>query len=247
MARPIRVAAAGDIHCDETSRDELERALRAVNGRVDLIMLAGDLTTYGELHQAELLAEICRPLSVPVYAVLGNHDWHCNQVDEIVAALEGARVHVLERSWAVEEVEGTSVGIAGTKGFVGGFPDSQLPDFGEPVLRQVYAETTAEVEALGAGLVAIAGCDYRIVLLHYSPTMTTLEGEPRGIWPFLGTDRLAPPIADHHPDVVLHGHTHAGAFEGFVGDVPVFNVALPVLGSDFFVFELDGATVRAAA
>jgi Icc-related predicted phosphoesterase len=77
--------------------------------------------------------------------------------------------------------------------------------------------------------------------------MTTLEGEPRGIWPFLGTDRLAPPIADHHPDVVLHGHTHAGAFEGFVGDVPVFNVALPVLGSDFFVFELDGATVRAAA
>jgi hypothetical protein len=32
-----------------------------------------------------------------------------------------------------------------------------------------------------------------------------------------------------------------------VGDVPVFNVALPVLGSDFFVFELDGATVRAAA
>jgi Icc-related predicted phosphoesterase len=247
MARPIRVAAAGDIHCDEESRDELEHAFRAVDGRVDLVLLAGDLTTYGELGQAELLAQICRPLSVPVYAVLGNHDWHCNQVEGIVAALEGPGVRVLERSWAVEEVEGATVGIAGTKGFVGGFPDSQLPDFGEPVLRQVYAETTAEVEALAAGLAAIAGCDYRIALLHYSPTMTTLGGEPRGIWPFLGTDRLAPPIAEHHPDVVLHGHTHAGAFEGFVGDVPVFNVALPVLGSAFFVFELDGATVKAAA
>jgi uncharacterized protein len=247
MASPIRVAAAGDIHCDHANRDELALAFGAVDGTVDLVLLAGDLTTYGELEQAELLADICRPLRVPVYAVLGNHDWHCNQVEEIVAALSGAGVYVLERSWAVQEVEGVSVGIVGTKGFVGGFPDSQLPDFGEPVLRQVYAETTAEVEALTAGLEAIGGCDYRIVLLHYSPTMTTLEGEPRGIWPFLGTDRLAPPIVDHRPDVVLHGHTHAGTFEGFVGDVPVFNVAVPVLGRGFFVFELDGATVRAAA
>jgi Icc-related predicted phosphoesterase len=184
---------------------------------------------------------------VPVYAVLGNHDWHCNQVPEIVALLSGAGVRVLDRSWAVEEVDGASVGIVGLKGFVGGFPDSQLPDFGEPILRQVYAETTAEVDALAAGLEAVEGSDYRIVLLHYSPTVTTLEGEPRGIWPFLGTDRLAAPIAEHHPDVVLHGHTHAGRFEGAIGDVPVFNVAVPVLGRDFFVFELDGATVRAAA
>jgi Icc-related predicted phosphoesterase len=248
MPRAIRVAAAGDIHCDEDNRRELEQAFGAVDGAVDLVLLAGDLTTYGELEQAELLAEICRPLRVPICAVLGNHDWHCNQVPEILAALQGAGVRVLEGNWAVEEVDGASVGIAGTKGFVGGFPDSQLPDFGEPSLRRVYAETTAEVEALTAGLEAIAGCDYRIVLLHYSPTMTTLEGEPRGIWPFLGTDRLAPPIAEHRPDVVLHGHTHAGTFEGFVGDVPVFNVAMPVLrGRDFFVFELDGATVRAAA
>src|ERR671934_275325 len=248
MSRAIRVAAAGDIHCGDANRDELEHGFGAVEGAVDLVLLAGDLTTYGELEQAELLAEICRPLRVPVYAVLGNHDWHCNQVPEIVAALSGAGVHVLEGSWGIEDVDGTTVGIAGTKGFVGGFPDSALPDFGEPVLRQVYAETTAEVEGLTAGLEAIADSDYRIVLLHYSPTMTTLEGEPRGIWPFLGTDRLAPPIAEHRPDVVLHGHTHAGAFEGFVGDVPVFNVALPVLGGrDFFVFELDGATVKAAA
>jgi Icc-related predicted phosphoesterase len=248
MARAIRVAAAGDIHCDETNREEVEHAFAAVDGAVDLALLAGDLTTYGELEQAQLLAAICRPLRVPVYAVLGNHDWHCNQAEEIVAALSDAGVHVLEQSWAVEDVDGASVGIAGTKGFVGGFPDSQLPDFGEPSLRRVYAETTAEVEALAAGLEAIAKCDYRIALLHYSPTMTTLEGEPRGIWPFLGTDRLAPPIVEHHPDVVLHGHTHAGAFEGFVGDVPVFNVAVPVLGGrDFFVFELDGATVKAAA
>src|SRR3954453_16186553 len=246
MPRPIRVAAAGDVHAEQANRDSLASAFDAVDGEVDIVLLAGDLTTYGEPEQAALLAEICRPLEVPVYALLGNHDWHCNRVPEIVALLSGAGVRVLDRSWAVEEGDGASVGIVGLKGFTGGSPDSQLPDFGEPILRQVYAETTEEVDALEAGLEAVEGSDYRIVLLHYSPTVTTLEGEPRGIWPFLGTDRLAGPISEHHPDVVLHGHTHAGRFEGAIGDVPVFNVAVPVLGRDFFVFELDGAAVKAA-
>jgi Icc-related predicted phosphoesterase len=244
MPRPIRVAAAGDVHCDEENREELELAFRRVDGNVDAILLAGDLTTYGELKQGELLAEICRGIDAPIYAVLGNHDWHRSQVAEIVAALGDAGVHMVDRGWARQEVDGASLGVAGAKGFVGGFPDSQLTDFGEPLLRKVYAETTAEVEALAAGLAAIAACDYRIALLHYSPTATTLEGEPRGIWPFLGTDRLAGPILEHHPNVVLHGHAHVGAFEGAVGDVPVYNVAVPVLGRDFFVFELDGAEVR---
>jgi Icc-related predicted phosphoesterase len=247
MARPIRFAAAGDVHAEDANREELARAFREIDGTVDLVLLAGDLTTYGEPEQAALLAEICRPLQVPLYAVLGNHDWHCNRVPEIVALLTCAGVRVLDRSWAIEEIDGSSVGIVGLKGFVGGFPDSQLPDFGEPLLRAVYAETSAEVDALEAGLQAVAGSDHRLVLLHYSPTISTLEGEPRGIWPFLGTDRLAVPIAEHRPDVVLHGHTHAGRFEGAIGDVPVFNVAVPVLGRDFFVFELDGHTVRAAA
>jgi Icc-related predicted phosphoesterase len=222
MPRPIRIAAAGDVHCDETNRDELERAFAHVDGDVDAILLAGDLTTYGELDQAELLAAIVRDLATPVFAVLGNHDWHCKEVDQLSAALADSGVQMV----------------------VGGFPDSQLPDFGEPLLRDVYAETTAEVDALDEGLAAIAGCDYRIALLHYAPTLTTLEGEPRGIWAFLGSDRLAAPILEHRPQVVLHGHAHAGAFQGAVGDVPVYNVAVPVLGSDFFVFELDAEGVR---
>ena len=244
MARPIRVAAAGDVHCDEETRAELELAFRRAKDGVDAILLAGDLTTYGELEQAELLAEICRSVEAPIFAVLGNHDWHCNQVDEIVGALVEAGVQMVDRGWRVQEVDGARVGIAGAKGFVGGFPDSQLPNFGEPLLRKVYAETSAEVDALTAGLEAIEDCDYRIALLHYSPTATTLEGEPRGIWAFLGSDRLAAPILEHHPQVVLHGHAHAGAFQGAVGDVPVYNVAVPVLGSDFFVFELDADGVR---
>jgi hypothetical protein len=41
------------------------------------------------------------------------------------------------------------------------------------------------------------------------------------------------------PDLVLHGHGHAGTFEGFIGRVPVYNVSIPVMQRDFWVFELE--------
>jgi Icc-related predicted phosphoesterase len=236
----IRIAAAGDIHCSEANRSAVAAAFDEAERDADLILLAGDLTTYGEPEQAAVLADICRGRTVPVIAVLGNHDWHMNRCDAVVAALEAGGICVLQRSSTVREVKGTRVGIAGTKGFVGGFPDSELPDFGEPLLRAVYAETTAEVDALDRGLEAIADCPLRIALLHYAPTTTTLEGEPRVIWAFLGSDRLAEPIARQQPDLVLHGHGHSGRFEGAIGDVPVYNVAVPVMGRDFWIFELEG-------
>ena len=237
---PIRIAAAGDIHYTPSRRDQAVEAFARLEGNADLVLLAGDLTTHGEPEQAAVVAHACRSLTVPVIAVLGNHDWHANRRDEVVRVLEEAGIVVLERSWTICDVRGTEVGIVGTKGFVGGFPDSQLPDFGEPLLREVYAETTAEVLAIERGLEAIEDCGVRIILLHYAPTTTTLEGEPRTIWAFLGTDRMAPPIATHRPDLVLHGHGHRGTFAGSIGDVPVYNVAIPVMRRDFWIFELDG-------
>lgn len=234
----IRVAAAGDVHIRDANRDEVAEAFAALEGDADLVLVAGDLTTHGEPEQAELFAEACRPLSMPVIAVLGNHDCHADRVDEVRTVLEDAGVVVLERETTIRQVGGAEVGIVGLKGFVGGFAGSNLPDFGERQLRDVYATTTADVEALAEGLHEIATCPYRIVLLHYSPTAETLEGEPAGIWAFLGSDRLAAPIAEHAPDLVLHGHAHAGTFEGKLGESPVYNVSVPVMGRDFWIFEL---------
>jgi Icc-related predicted phosphoesterase len=238
----IRIAAAGDVHFGGAA--DRERALEsfaALEGRVDVVLLAGDLTTHGEPEQAAVLAEAAAVLDVPVITVLGNHDWHANRAAELTAVLEEAGIVVLDRGHHVLEICDTQVGIAGTKGFVGGFAGSHIPDFGEPSLRQVYAEGMAEVEALDAGLRAIAMCPFRIALLHYAPTAQTLEGERRDIWAFLGTDRLAPPLLEHNPDLVLHGHAHAGTFQGAVGEVPVYNVSVPVMGEDFWVFEMTGA------
>ena len=240
-ARPtaIRVAAAGDLHIRDSNRDQVAEAFRAIEGDVDLVLVAGDLTTHGEPAQAQLFAEVCRPLSVPVITVLGNHDWHADRVAEVQLVLEEAGVIVLERDWTVVEVRGIEVGVVGLKGFVGGFAGSNLPDFGERQLRDVYATTSADVEALDEGLRAISMCPCRIVLLHYAPTAETLEGEPQGIWAFLGSERLAAPISEHGPDLVLHGHAHAGTFEGTLGESPVYNVSVPVMGRDFWVFELS--------
>jgi Icc-related predicted phosphoesterase len=236
--RPIRIAAAGDVHASPDERERVLRAFASVEAGTDLLLLAGDLTTCGGPEEAAVLAEACRGLDVPVCAVLGNHDWHLNRTQEVSAVLGRAGINVLERSSQRFQLRGLEVGVVGLKGFVGGFPDYVLPDFGEPLLREVYAETTKDVTALDRELAAIEGCDLRIVLLHYAPTTTTLEGEPRGIWPFLGSDRLAAPIAEHSPDLVLHGHAHAGTFEGYIGRVPVYNVAIQVTRKDFWYFEL---------
>jgi Icc-related predicted phosphoesterase len=237
--RCLRIAAAGDLHYSEQRREEAIAAVAALDGAADLVLLAGDLTTHGEPEQAAVLAEACAALEVPVFAVLGNHDWHVNRRDELVAALTDGGIRVLDRDWATCEAAGVEVGIVGVKGFVGGFPGSHLPDFGEPSLRAIYRETGREVEALDQGLREIALCPTRIVLLHYAPTEATIVGEPPGIWGYLGTDRLAAPIAEHEPDLVLHGHAHSGTFEGAIGNVPVYNVSVPVMGRDFWLFELD--------
>jgi Icc-related predicted phosphoesterase len=238
----IRIAAAGDVHFGrEGDRERARESFGALVGRVDLILLAGDLTTHGEPEQAAILADAVTDLDIPVLTVLGNHDHHSGRADEVAAVLEESGIVVLDRSHHTLEVCGAELGVVGTKGFVGGFAGYHLPDFGEPLLRQVYAETAAEVEALDAGLRAVALCPFRIVLLHYSPAGKTLEGERREIWTFLGTDRLAAPILEHNPDLVLHGHAHAGTFEGRVGEVPIYNVSIPVMGEDFWVFEMTGS------
>jgi Icc-related predicted phosphoesterase len=235
----IKIAAAGDIHCAEEERVRLQTAFADADRRADIILLAGDLTTYGEPEQGAVLADVTRDIETPIFAVLGNHDWHADRHEELVAALRDGGIHLLERSADVCSVNGVEIGIAGTKGFVGGFSDSLLPDFGEPLLRRLYAETSAEIASLDRGLKAIQHCAVRIVLLHYAPTATTIEGERETIWAFLGSERLAGPIAEHRPDAVFHGHGHGGTFAGAIGDIPVFNVGAAVPVRDFWLFEFE--------
>src|SRR5437899_5423486 len=181
MSKTIRVAAAGDIHAGSAERDRVTEAFSRVEEQADLILLAGDLTQHGQVDEVCVVADACRELQVPVVAVLGNHDWQSDRPGDLTRALTEAGVVVLDRMHTILPVNGVSVGIAGVKGFVGGF-GQQWANFGEPFFREAYAETTKDVDGLERGLAAIEPCAVRIALLHYSPVEATLVGEPERLW-----------------------------------------------------------------
>src|SRR3954453_12785006 len=200
MSTTLRVAAAGDIHAGAAERDRVREAFERVEEQADVILLAGDLTQHGQVDEVCVVADACRDVEVPVVAVLGNHDWQSDRPGDLTRALTEAGVVVLDRSHTILPIRGISVGIAGAKGFVGGF-GNQWANFGEPIFREAYAETTRDVDGLDKGLQAIEPCAVRIALLHYSPVEATLEGEPERLWLVLGADRLAGPIQHHRPDL----------------------------------------------
>ena len=199
----------------------------------DLVLLAGDLTTHGLPEQAAVLADACRAIEIPIVAVLGNHDHHSGFSDEIADSLEAAGVIVLDRSHVILEIGDVEVGIAGTKGFVGGFPGAEIADFGEPALRQVYGETTLEVEALERGLEEIAGCHKTVVLLHYAPCRTRSSASRRRSGP--SSARVASPARSARTDRISSctGTLITARPHGAIGEVPVHNVAVQVTGQDF--------------
>src|SRR5947209_19096509 len=87
----LRLAAAADLHCSEDRREAVAQSLAGLRGTADLVLLAGDLTTTGQPEEAQVLAEACAPLPMPVFAVLGNHDCHAERRNDAVLALDIGR------------------------------------------------------------------------------------------------------------------------------------------------------------
>jgi Icc-related predicted phosphoesterase len=243
----IRVAAVGDVHFDRSSRGRLSRYWGELEGRADLLVLAGDLTQLGHVDEAHVLAQDLRECPVPVVAVLGNHDFHSDQEEEISARLRDVGVNVLECSSVVLNLQGISVGVYGLKGFGGGFLGACCSDFGERETKAFVRHTKTLAEQLRTGLSAL-DVNYRIALMHYSPTPDTLFGEKKEIYPFLGSYMLGEAVDAATAHVVFHGHAHKGVEIGATpGGVPVRNVAQPVIRHAFNMYCLHELTSAARA
>jgi len=221
----MRIAAVGDLHCRADTRRNIAVALRGVDQEAEVLLLAGDLTDHGTPDEAAWLAEELSQIKMEKCAVLGNHDYESGQEEAVRKALTEAGVHVLDGdAWELNDF-----GVAGIKGFAGGFDQAQLQRFGEAALKNFVDACMAEELKLEKALFRLR-TKHRIALLHYAPCRQTLEGEPLEIFPFLGATRLAGPIDQLRPNMAFHGHAHRGALRGETrGGVPVFNVALPVL------------------
>jgi Icc-related predicted phosphoesterase len=226
----ITLAAIGDLHVSETCHNRYRALFEEISEAADVLALAGDLTNFGKTTEAEILAEDLRACTIPVVAVLGNHDYECGVPDEVVKILQQAGVVMLGEQATV--IDG--VGFAGAKGFIGGFGRGELGAFGEDAIKVFVDESRNEARLLENGLRSLR-TDRAVAVLHYAPIPETVEGEPLEIYPFLGSSRLAHAI-DRFDNVkaVVHGHAHRGAYSGRTpGGVPVFNCAQYVVESAF--------------
>lgn len=239
QAKSLRIAAVSDIHYTKTSKGALQDLFVEASSSADVLLICGDFTDYGLPEEATVVAEdIKAHVRIPVIGVVGNHDFESGKKNEVQAIIEEAGVTFLDGDTA--EVLG--VGFAGVCGFGGGFGQQMLNAWGEPLIKAFVQEAVDHCLRLEKALTRLT-MEKRVVLLHYSPIRDTVVGENPELFPFLGASRFEATIDQFKVSAVFHGHAHHGTLEGKTAkQVPVFNVALPILsGSDgrkFLYYEV---------
>jgi Icc-related predicted phosphoesterase len=221
----MRIAATADLHFTPERYTPLRDQMNHVRDEADVLVIAGDLTNFGQPEEMEPLVNALVRLRVPVIVVLGNHDFENGKEVELVRMMTAEGIKVLDGS----AYERDGVGFAGTKGFVGGFGRGMLTAFGEPEIKTFVRAGIDEAVKLERAMSQLR-TQKRVVVLHYSPIAGTVEGETREIYPFMGTSRLAEVVDRHGADFVVHGHAHHGKLDGkTTAGVPVHNVAITLL------------------
>ncbi len=225
-AHTIRLAALGDLHYGRINPvPELPRLLLEIRDQADMLLICGDLTDTGSPEEARALVKELSAAQLPCVAVLGNHDYHSGKEAEVKQILTDARIQVLDG----DSVEVQGIGIAGVKGFAGGFGRRALGAWGEAIIKAFVHEALDEALKLEAALAKLR-TEHRVVLMHYSPIQGTVEGEPHEIYPYLGSSRLEEPLSRFPVNAVFHGHAHHGSPEGrTMSGVPVYNVSMSLL------------------
>ncbi|RYF85701.1 MAG: metallophosphoesterase [Chitinophagaceae bacterium] len=193
--------------------------------------------------EAQVLADELKACSIPIVAVLGNHDYEKGRHKLIRKILQNDHVHILDG----EAIVLKGIGFAGVKGFGGGFDNHMLSMFGEGAMKAFVQEAVDEALHLDRALARIEQEHEnmkKIVVLHYAPIKATVAGEPEVIYPFLGSSRLAEPLDRRKVVAAFHGHAHAGKLEGTTANgTRVFNVAKHILQKEgykqpYFVLEV---------
>ena len=234
----IRLAAVGDLHFGPDLQGTFRPAVERLAELADALLIAGDLTRLGDPDEAKFLAEELAEAPVPVVAVLGNHDYQSDREDDVRSVMEGAGVRVLEGDGTILEANGSRVGVAGVKGFGGGFAGAHGTEFGEPEMKAFVRHARTVADRLECALVALE-CDLKVALTHYAPIDATLRGERPEIFPFLGSYLLAEALDRSGTALAIHGHAHLGTEKGVTpGGAHVRNVAHTVIRRPYNVYCL---------
>lgn len=243
-SKNIKIAAVGDLHIRESDQGNWVDYFQGISQAADILLICGDLTDTGDDLEATILAKELKACTIPVVAVLGNHDYEKGRQKLIREIMLNNDIHVLDG----EAITIAGIGFAGIKGFGGGFDGHMLSLFGEEAMKAFVQEAVNEALQLDRALARLDQ-DHpgikKIALMHYSPIKETVMGESKEIFPFLGSSRLVEPLQRRNVIAAFHGHAHVGRAEGVTkSGVRVFNVALPVLIQSgntqrYFAFEIE--------
>jgi len=206
----MRLVCITDLH---GAPEALNRILSDA-GPADVVLLGGDITSFGTPNAAEFLVRRAQERCPLVGAVAGNCD--SAAIDERLAALD---VSLFRR--------GVMVGDVGLYGV------SAMP----PWTGTMYELSEDEIAAaLAEGRGQLAEPSREVVLSHTPPRATRLDRTRRG--EHVGSVAVRQFIDQVQPALVLCGHIHEARGIDRLGDTTIVNCG-PAYDGQYALAELD--------
>jgi len=213
------IAATSDIHLPKNYQ-EFVFAVDRMRKRPDLFLVAGDVVDRGESKEYDKFYNVIfGKFSCPIFACFGNGEFRQMQ-EELKTTYRDIRF--LDDKFDIVTVGGRTVGVFGTTGSLDEptpWQKANIPNI-EGVYKGRIQLTDKALERMRT--------DVRILLIHYAPTHKTLEGENPSYFSTMGSKVYENVIERHKPTLVVHGHSHRGQKQAWVGTTPVFNVSFPL-------------------
>lgn len=224
------IAATGDAHLPHYYEEFLS-TLDRLTIRPDLFLIAGDMIDRGRVEEYEKIYNILfGKVQCPIVACFGNNEFAQLREDLRQRFKE---IKFLDDEYTVLNIKGVDVGIIGSTGSLDIPTSWQRRNV--PNIEVIYKRRIALIDSLFQRLLPMK---LRILLIHYSPTYKSLEGENPAFYGKLGTFRLENTLITRSPELVIHGHSHKGKKFIWIDKVPVFNVAFP-LNREIVIIDTD--------
>jgi uncharacterized protein len=192
----MKIAYVVDIH---DQFDAVPRALERI-GEVDVLLVGGDITTFGTPYDAERAIELWRPLVPRILAVAGNMD--SPAIDELLVEL-GVSMNA----------SGHVIGDVG----IGGVSAAPL----SPLHTPYELDDDEILRRAEAAFESIRGARIRIFCPHAPPYDTECDRLRSG--EHVGSEVVRRLVEDEQPDAVLCGHIHESRGTDLIGEARIVN------------------------
>jgi len=190
---------------------------------IRIFFFAGDMVEKGNVAALAPVVQAVKAKcpAARIVAVFGNEEY-MDRESEFIRRYSD--VVWLNDSYMTFEYGDLRVAVYGTRGALDKPTTWQARNI--PNIRRIYAERVRRLRETVARLKR-QGFEV-IVVMHYAPTVLTIEGEDPRIWPYLSSREMERAIRETQPELVIHGHAHrAKRLEATLGATRVINVAFP--------------------